>query len=52
MVYYRFHSDSQTIIQFSQEGSEVGLDIEVREGVLEVERVVYKKTNVSSTELK
>jgi len=30
----------------------VGLDGKAREGVLEVERVVYKKTSVSSTELK
>jgi len=51
-VYKRFHSNSQTIAQHGEEGSEVGVDREAGEDVQRVEGEVYQRTSVSSTRLR
>ena len=44
----RFHRNSQTIIWYSEKGSEVGLDREAREGIQRIKREVYKRASVNS----
>ena len=51
-VYQRFYSDSQTLVQFSEEGSEAGLDRKTGESISEIKETIYKGTGVSSTGLR
>ena len=48
-VYPKLCNYSQTIVQYSQERSEVELDREAGKGIWETERKIYKGTGISNT---